>query len=149
MDAHDLFKKLSVGAKFNVKRFRNDAEKFGVSFLFFCFYCYTHNCFSRDFYLPSFAFSQLVKKTEIVKPVHIKQEPIDEDEPAKFSTKRKFEENESRDETATLTLLEGISVPQDGSKRKKQKKERKELTVEKQNQIEKEKVSLLIRLCRS
>lgn len=31
MDAHDLFKKLAAGAKFNTKRFRHDAEIFQVS----------------------------------------------------------------------------------------------------------------------
>ncbi|KAL6425547.1 hypothetical protein ACFW04_009595 [Cataglyphis niger] len=31
MDAHDLFKKLSAGAKFDLKRFRHDAEKFQVN----------------------------------------------------------------------------------------------------------------------
>jgi len=30
MDAHDLFKKLAIGAKFDVKRFRKDAERFQV-----------------------------------------------------------------------------------------------------------------------
>lgn len=30
MDAHDLFKKLSAGARFDLKRFRHDAEKFQV-----------------------------------------------------------------------------------------------------------------------
>lgn len=30
MDAHDLFKKLAAGAKFDKKRFRGDAEKFQV-----------------------------------------------------------------------------------------------------------------------
>ena len=31
MDAHDLFKKLSSGNKFNLNRFKNDAERFFVS----------------------------------------------------------------------------------------------------------------------
>lgn len=30
MDAHDLFKKLAVGVKFDTKRFRKDAERFQV-----------------------------------------------------------------------------------------------------------------------
>jgi hypothetical protein len=30
MDAHDLFKKLAVGTKFDTKRFRRDAERFQV-----------------------------------------------------------------------------------------------------------------------
>ena len=32
MDAFDLFKKLGAGAKFDFKRFRNDAERLHVSF---------------------------------------------------------------------------------------------------------------------
>ena len=31
MDARDLFRKLSAGAKFDTKRFMNDARKFNVS----------------------------------------------------------------------------------------------------------------------
>lgn len=30
MDAHDLFKKLAAGVKFDTRRFRNDAERFQV-----------------------------------------------------------------------------------------------------------------------
>lgn len=30
MDSHDLFKKLTAGVKFDIKRFRSDAEKFQV-----------------------------------------------------------------------------------------------------------------------
>lgn len=38
MDAHDLFKKLSAGAKFDTKRFRHDAEKFRVIDYLFLFF---------------------------------------------------------------------------------------------------------------
>jgi len=31
MDAHDLFKKLAAGIKFDTKRFRQDAERFQVN----------------------------------------------------------------------------------------------------------------------
>lgn len=38
MDAHDLFKKLSAGTKFDTKRFRHDAEKFRVIDYLFLFF---------------------------------------------------------------------------------------------------------------
>lgn len=34
MDAHDLFRKLAAGVKFDKKRFRQDAERFQVINLF-------------------------------------------------------------------------------------------------------------------
>ncbi|XP_046427466.1 probable ATP-dependent RNA helicase DDX52 [Neodiprion fabricii] len=111
MDAHDLFKKLSVGAKFDTKRFRRDAEKF-----------------------------KLVKTSATENVVQIKEEPKDEDEPLGVPEKRKWVEDE--DGAGNLTLVGDISVPKDGSKRK-HKKQKKELTVEKQNQLGKEKINQL------
>ena len=38
MDTYDLFKKLSAGTKLNLQRFKNDAERFSVSYVLFQLY---------------------------------------------------------------------------------------------------------------
>lgn len=38
MDAYDIFKKLASGVKFDKKRFRQDAEKFKVTTVYFADY---------------------------------------------------------------------------------------------------------------
>ncbi|KYN27282.1 PREDICTED: probable ATP-dependent RNA helicase DDX52 [Trachymyrmex cornetzi] len=112
MDAHDLFKKLAVGAKFDIKRFRKDAERFQIV-------------------KPS---KNEIEINNIVE--EIKDEVL---EPTESKAKRKYkDETEDVDE---ITLLNGLSVPKDGSvpviKRKKV------ATADKMLKLEQEKINHL------
>lgn len=109
MDAYDLFKKLSVGAKFNNKRFRNDAEKF-----------------------------KLLKKIKPEKPVEIKQEPIDSDDEAREnSSKRKWEEDETTLTLVGDISVPKDGSKRKAKKRRKEftEEKRNELEKEKINQL--------------
>ncbi|XP_012272894.1 probable ATP-dependent RNA helicase DDX52 [Orussus abietinus] len=116
MDAYDIFKKLTVGVKFDLKRFRRDAERF-----------------------------QLIKKPA-VKDVNVNMGNTDLDD-QNLSIKRKRDDDEEKKEdehkenTQTLTLVNGISVPTDGSKIKRKKQ--KTLTEDKNLKLEQEKINHL------
>ncbi|XP_015171504.1 PREDICTED: probable ATP-dependent RNA helicase DDX52 [Polistes dominula] len=112
MDAYDIFKKLAVGSKFNVRRFQSDAEKFKL----------------------------INKKTEnIPKTIETKtSEPVDTC--TKTSLKRKYNEDEEEKQIDTLTLIEGISVPVDGSKIKA-KRNKSSMTEVKKLNLEREQIN--------
>ncbi|KAI4495540.1 hypothetical protein M0802_008552 [Mischocyttarus mexicanus] len=116
MDSYDIFKKLAVGTKFNVRRFQSDAEKFKL----------------------------INNKTEnISKVIEAKtNEPVDTCD--KTSLKRKYNEDEGEEEREkqinTLTLIEGISVPVDGSKIKT-KRNKSSITEAKKFQLEREQIN--------
>lgn len=117
MDGFDIFKILSAGAKFNSKRFPNDAKKFSLV-------------------------KEPLKKEKVT--IKVEKPDLDLDEP-KSSSKRKLE-NDSDAEENTLTLIEGIKASKDGKIINKKNKKQKVLTEEeqlqkKQNQ-EREKVNL-------
>lgn len=104
MDAFDIFKTLRVGVKFDKKKYNKDAERF-----------------------------HLEKKNQTINNVEIKTEQNIDNENI-TSKKRKAEEieeqsndendnlSQNQNEKTTLTLLEGMTVPSDGSKIKKKKK---------------------------
>ncbi|KAJ8679555.1 hypothetical protein QAD02_015342 [Eretmocerus hayati] len=94
MDAYDLFKKLSSGSKFNLKRFHGDAERF-----------------------------LMVKKPIVKKEIEIKKEPIDEDVHTE-SLKRAYESDEEEQRGNILTLVDGISAAVDGSVIRPKKKKK-------------------------
>ncbi|XP_046825409.1 probable ATP-dependent RNA helicase DDX52 [Vespa crabro] len=112
MDAYDIFKKLAVGSKFNMQRFQSDAKKF-----------------------------KLINK-------QIENIPkIDEVETNEFanvcgktSLKRKYEDDEEEKKVDTLTLIEGISVPVDGSK-VKTKMNKNSITEAKKIKLEREQIN--------
>lgn len=110
MDAYDIFKKLSVGAKFNVQRFRSDAERF-----------------------------KLINKQaiDIQQNNQIKENILDSSF-TKKSLKRKYEEDEEK--TDTLTLIEGIDIPLDGSK-VKTKILKSSITEDKKLKLEREQIN--------
>ncbi|XP_014600706.1 PREDICTED: probable ATP-dependent RNA helicase DDX52 [Polistes canadensis] len=112
MDAYDIFKKLAVGSKFNVRRFQSDAEKFKL----------------------------INKKTEnIPKTIEVETtEPVNTC--TKTSLKRKYNEDEEEKQIDTLTLIEGISVPVDGSKIKA-KKNKSSMTEAKKFNLEREQIN--------
>ncbi|XP_051173185.1 probable ATP-dependent RNA helicase DDX52 [Leptopilina boulardi] len=116
MDAYDIFKTLSAGAKFNLKRFQNDAERFS-----------------------------LIKKPMKEEKVEIKIEPSSSIlEELEFSSKRKREDDLVDDGENVLTFYEGLKASKDG-KIIKQNKKQKILTeneiLEKQKRQEREKVN--------
>lgn len=112
MDAHDLFKKLAAGTKFDTKRFRHDAERFQIV-------------------RPS---GNNVLKKEVVEVDKIPKLDVED------NMKRKYSECESED--AKLTLLNGFSVPKDGSVLTF-KKRKKVATADKILKLEQEKINQL------
>ncbi|KAL6425546.1 hypothetical protein ACFW04_009595 [Cataglyphis niger] len=111
MDAHDLFKKLSAGAKFDLKRFRHDAEKF-----------------------------QMVrpKKNDVsVKNEKIDDELLEPENNIDNNAKRKRCKDENED-VEGITLLNELSVARDESSVKKRKKI---ATADKILKLEQEKVN--------
>ncbi|EFN79684.1 hypothetical protein EAI_13792 [Harpegnathos saltator] len=111
MNAHDLFRTLTKGITFNTKRSRPEAKK-----------------------------SQIVKP--VVNDINVKEERTKEDEISKVNEennkKRKRMEDEIED-NETLTLLDGLSVPKDGSI-STFKKHKKVATTDKMLKLEQEKV---------
>ncbi|XP_043462282.1 probable ATP-dependent RNA helicase DDX52 [Leptopilina heterotoma] len=121
MDAYDIFKTLSAGAKFNLKRFQSDAERFS-----------------------------LIRKPVKEEKVEIKVEPLDSiADNLEFSTKRKRDDDDNdNDDTVedenVLTFYEGLKASKDGKIIKKNKKQKiltDEEILEKQKRQEREKIN--------
>lgn len=111
MDAYDIFKKLSVGAKFNVQRFRSDAERF-----------------------------KLVNKPMVnVNNVNETKTNILDSICSKKSLKRKYEEDQE-EKPDTLTLIEGMEIPLDGNK-VKNKMLKSSITEDKKLKLEREQIN--------
>ncbi|XP_076622408.1 DExD-box helicase 52 isoform X2 [Colletes latitarsis] len=113
MDAYELFQILSSGVKFDKNRFHAEAEKF-----------------------------QLVKKqTENGFQHKKKTNTSDNVNSLILPAKRKYDEiNKETENTNRLILLDGISVPKDGSKIKS-KKSKESLNEEKQLKLKQEKIN--------
>ncbi|KAK2582577.1 hypothetical protein KPH14_004865 [Odynerus spinipes] len=111
MDAYDIFKKLAVGTKFNVQRFRSDAERF-----------------------------KLINKQTVNEPKITEVETnVLSDTCVKKTLKRKYKEDEE-EKIDTLTLIEGISIPSDGSK-VKTKIPKSSITEDKKLKLEREQIN--------
>lgn len=113
MDAHDLFKKLSAGAKFDTKRFRHDAEKFRMV--------------------------RSSKNNESIKKEKIDKELLEPDNNIDNNAKRKYCKSENEDVDG-ITLLNELSVARDGSI-DSVKKRKKIATVDKILKLEQEKIN--------
>ncbi|XP_076649186.1 DExD-box helicase 52 [Halictus rubicundus] len=114
MDAYELFQKLSTGVKFDKKRFLADAQRF-----------------------------QLVKKKSesLTKPEETRIEVPNGSNDLSASTKRKRDiADEEIENTNQLTLLDGITVCENGNKIRS-KKYKEALSMEKQLKLEQEKVN--------
>lgn len=117
MDAYDIFKTLAAGAKFNLKRFQSDAERFS-----------------------------LIRKPVKEEKVDVKIEPLDSvDDNLEFSAKRKHDDNDdSVEDENVLTFYEGLKASKDGKIIKKNKKQKiltDEEILEKQQRQEREKIN--------
>ncbi|OXU30946.1 hypothetical protein TSAR_002784 [Trichomalopsis sarcophagae] len=114
MDAYDLFRKLSSGSKFNLKRFHKDAERF-----------------------------LLTKKPVQKEEVKIKTETVDEEpkESVKSSKRKHEDEDDAKEQQSNvLTLLGGISAGEDGTVIRPKKK-KKVMTDDKKLKLEQEKIN--------
>ena len=114
MDAYELFRKLSSGVKFDKKRFHTDAERFQLSKK------QTENVLGNEEETVSCTVTNSLKL-----PIKRKHDDVDNNE-----------EN-TNDE---LVLLDGISVPKSGS-RKKSKKDKDSFSEEKRLKLEQEKIN--------
>ncbi|XP_076248949.1 DExD-box helicase 52 isoform X2 [Calliopsis andreniformis] len=114
MDAYELFRKLSTGVKFDKKRFQTDAERFQLA----------------------------KKKTENTLENEGKNADISySPDSSSLPMKRKYNEvDEETENTDELILLNGISVPKDGSK-VKSKKRKESLTEDKLLKLQQEKIN--------
>ncbi|XP_076682477.1 DExD-box helicase 52 [Andrena cerasifolii] len=114
MDAYELFRKLSRGVKFDKKRFHTDAERFQLS----------------------------KKQTENVLGNEEETVSCSVTNSLTLPMKRKHNEDDSNAENTNdeLVLLDGISVPTSGS-RKKSKKDKDSFSEEKRLKLEQEKIN--------
>ena len=114
MDAYELFRKLSSGVKFDKKRFHTDAERFQLS----------------------------KKQTENVLGNEEETAPCGVTNSLTLPLKRKHDEvdNGAENTNDELVLLDGISVPKSGS-RKKSKKDKDSFSEEKRLKLEQEKIN--------
>ncbi|XP_008547010.3 probable ATP-dependent RNA helicase DDX52 [Microplitis demolitor] len=119
MDAFDLFKKLSAGTKFDKKRFRSDVEKF-------------KNVSKVEKNEEKLIKTEPVESAPSVKRKH---DQVSDDEEIYQVPSNEFQENKN-----TLVLLNGMSVPVDGVKVKKNKKQ-KVSTEEQKIRLEKERIN--------
>ncbi|XP_072749178.1 probable ATP-dependent RNA helicase DDX52 [Anoplolepis gracilipes] len=121
MDAHDLFKKLSAGVKFDTKRFQHDAEKFGMV-------------------RPSK--NNVNIKKEIINDELLEPDNnvtlLESDNNIDNNAKRKRRKNEIEDADG-ITLLNELSVTRDGSDSVKKRK--KIATADKILKLEQEKIN--------
>ena len=114
MDAYELFRKLSSGVKFDKKRFHTDAERFQLSKK------QTENVLGNEEETVSYSVTNSLT----------------------LPMKRKHDEVDNNDENTNdeLVLLDGISVPKSGS-RKKSKKDKDSFSEEKRLKLEQEKIN--------
>lgn len=123
MDAEDLFRKLTTGAKFNFKKYSADAQKLKVCIIFGIV---TLQLYNRGIilYCLAFLFASQVLKSKYVPvcpAISIKKES--KDEASKLEdVAASSEAGEWSDTDSELTLLGSIKAINIGSKVKKKKK---------------------------